>query len=87
MKKTEEIRQPSSCLNQSQSDEPLFVLCGRDPHAPAVVRVWAAEYLDAHAADWTARRMAKHAEALELADEMERWRLEHVEAAARTPAA
>lgn len=35
-----ELSDPSSCLNRSQDDEPLFVLCARDQFAPFVVAEW-----------------------------------------------
>lgn len=41
MLKSEELSNPQSCLNTAESDEPLFVLKGRDKHAPALVWLWA----------------------------------------------
>ena len=32
----------SKCLENSQPDEPVFILCARDKTAPAVVMEWAA---------------------------------------------
>lgn len=69
MRKTDELMQPSSCINKSRPDEWVFVLCARDPHAPAAVRKWADDYEraggnpeKAESARWTA-------------DQMEQWRL------------
>lgn len=31
------------CYNKAKDDEPVFVLLGRDPHAPALVEAWAQE--------------------------------------------
>lgn len=39
--KLEELR--SGCFARAMDDEPMFVLLGRDPGAPALVRRWAAE--------------------------------------------
>lgn len=52
------------CYNKAEPDEPMFVLLGRDPLAPDVVRFWAA------------RRGAndeKALEALACAKAMELW--------------
>lgn len=80
MIKSKEIRHPKSCLNQSQSDEPIFVLCARDEGAPAAVRSWARRYVERHdkAGTLTERRNLKAAEAFELARSMQVWRREHV---------
>ena len=40
MRKTAEINQPNSCFNKAEADEPIFVLLGRDPDAPATVLDW-----------------------------------------------
>lgn len=37
----EEVLAGPSCLTRSQDTEPVFVLCGRDPAAPAAIRAWA----------------------------------------------
>lgn len=69
MRKIDEIEQPTSCLNKSRAEEPLFVLRAKDPLAPAVVRTWAnnAETTGAHEPE-------KIAEARALADAMEEYR-------------
>jgi hypothetical protein len=43
MKKTEEIRTPTSCFNKARDDERMFVLLARDVCAPAAIRFWANE--------------------------------------------
>lgn len=40
MRKTDEIKNTDSCLNQSRSDEMLFVLCARDKAAPIAILLW-----------------------------------------------
>jgi len=64
-----------SCLTQAADDEPLFVLRANDELAPLIVRFWAREYamkIDADGDDY-GRRLAKYREALDIADEMQRW--------------
>lgn len=43
MRKRDELADPKSCLNKARDDERIFVLLGRDPAAPAVIRAWARE--------------------------------------------
>ena len=60
-------------LANTKSDEPVFVLCGRDKLAPSVIREWAAQ---------AAKHGAPHsktATAIVIADNMERWQEEHPE--------
>jgi len=40
MIKYDELRQIDSCINRAHDDEPVFVLLGRDPAAPAVIQEW-----------------------------------------------
>lgn len=79
MKKRDEIEQPTSCLNHSQPDEPIFVLCARDPVASRIVRGWAERYKEMKLAQgvMTMRQVAKYNEAHALADEMDAWALDH----------
>lgn len=56
------------CLGRSRDDEPVFVLCARDPLAPALVREWAFCYERLNGAS------PKVDEALQLADQMRVWR-------------
>lgn len=77
--KIKELNEPRSCLNRAKSDEPIFVLRANDPGAPAAVRSWARRYVERHvkAGTMSNARQDKAAEAFELADSMEKWRLEH----------
>lgn len=70
MQKNREIADPESCLNRSEDDEPLFVLRAKDPIAAIIVRRWAqaADYEKLHEPE-------KIAEALELADAMDEYRV------------
>jgi hypothetical protein len=68
MIKSEELKNPDSCLNRAREDEMLFVLLGRDAAAPHAIREWAAQRI----------RLGKNkpeddqiAEALEAADRMD----------------
>jgi hypothetical protein len=70
MIKSKEISDPSSCLNRSEDDEMVFVLCARDPVAPDLVRIWA------NCRDGNGGKPEKVQEARECADAMERWRAE-----------
>lgn len=54
------------CYAEAGPDEPMFVLLGRDRHAPLLVRLWA---LLRHE---EGEEEAKVREALECADEMEK---------------
>ena len=69
MKKTDEMTDPSSCINKAADDEPLFVLCANDPLAAGVVDYWAnqAEGTNLH-------EIYKINIARELAQEMRRWK-------------
>jgi hypothetical protein len=62
-----------SCLGKSKPDEPVFLLCGRDPHGPAGVRAWATAYFNAGG------KHSKSDDALDCARQMEEWRVENVE--------
>lgn len=75
MIKTAEIEQPTSCLNHSQPDEPIFVLCARDPVAARIVRAWAERYAESKGGreNLNAKQAAKYAEAHALADAMDVW--------------
>ncbi len=56
------------CYARAAPDEPMFILLGRDRHAPTLVRVWA--LLRCREGE----DEAKVAEALACADAMEDWR-------------
>jgi hypothetical protein len=40
MRTSQEISEPTSCLNKAREDEMVFVLLGRDPAAPVAIRAW-----------------------------------------------
>jgi hypothetical protein len=68
------------CFARAALDEPLFVLRAQDVSAPALVREWAEQFRQDHIDNRTAgyalaKAIAKHTEALEVADKMEKWRL------------
>lgn len=80
------IENGPSCLLRSQPDEPVFVLCARDPVAAITVRDWA-DYREhrmlnratgpAHMSpEWT-REDNKIKEARQLADQMDAWKANH----------
>lgn len=82
MKTRDELLNPTSCLNRSQADEPIFVLCARDAVAAHVVEYWASAYIlhkQDHATDGqlTAKQHAKVEEARQLAKEMREWKRAH----------
>lgn len=68
MRKADEVEDPNSCLNRSQSDEPLFVLCARDVIAHEAVRTWAMR------AERLGVNPEKVADARAVADAMVAWR-------------
>ena len=70
----------NGCLSRAEADEPLFVLMGRDPHAPMLVRDWAFRRAD-HIAKGLRPEAdrAKVTEALALAEKMEVWNLAYRE--------
>jgi hypothetical protein len=55
------------CYENAHPDEPMFVLLGRDPDAPILVRLWAAKRKAA------GELPEKVDEANRCADAMERW--------------
>lgn len=62
---------PFDCHAAAAPDEPMFVLLGRDPNAPALVRQWAMER-----SKMGADEQPKVMEALSVAADMERYRLD-----------
>ncbi len=56
------------CLGKSADDEPVFVLCARDPLASMTVRTWATGAIAAKL------HIPKITSALEIANEMDAWR-------------
>lgn len=65
------------CLGRSQDDEFVFILCARDPDAPAAVKEWASRYKARHRYNGTfdERRQVKYREAIDCANQMEEWRM------------
>ena len=60
-----------SCYDKAEPDEPMFTLLARDPMAPSLLRMWAAQ-------KWQhGERSDKIAEARGIADAMDAWRKEH----------
>lgn len=65
-----ELSNPESCLNKSEDDEPVFVICARDPLAAEIIREWAVRYISSKAAGGVAPTEAqarKYHEALQIA--------------------
>jgi hypothetical protein len=60
------------CMHKIAPDEPFFVLRANDPIAPAVVRMWAAQYWQ------SGGDPEKVAEARRCAEAMEAWHREHL---------
>ena len=61
----------STCLAKAAEDEPIFVLRGRDRLTPYIVRQWA------EGARLAGTPMEKVKDAQQLADDIERWQVEH----------
>lgn len=71
MKKVDELKTPTSCLNKAAADEPIFVLRAKDALAAMAVRHWATMAEGTHESD-------KLEEARQLADKMDEWRMEYL---------
>ncbi len=63
------------CFSKAMEDEPMFVLLGRDPHAPDLVRKWAMNRRN-EVDEGTRPKadMAQVNEAFDTATAMEEWR-------------
>lgn len=76
--KAETIRDPNSCLNRAEFDEPVFVLRANDPVAAFIVEKWADEYMrckhihNDHGALTEAQRQ-KYEDAVDVAARMRTW--------------
>jgi hypothetical protein len=68
MRKKEEERISTSCLNKAKPDEMIFVLLGRDQAAPFAIRIWATERIRLGKNKRTDRQIV---EALHVAQTME----------------
>lgn len=75
--KAETIRNPDSCLNRAEFDEPVFVLRASDPCAALVVEQWAHLYQHQKAISQgdrlTQDQHAKFEDALDVAARMRTW--------------
>lgn len=66
------------CFNAALEDEPMFVLLARDPSAPDLVRDWARKReANIQVGMRSDSDTPKVIEARQLADSMERWRVEN----------
>jgi len=63
---------PNGCLARALPDEPMFILLGRDPSAPAAIRGWVDERSKLENQD-----SSQLAAALNDASEFEAWRIAH----------
>lgn len=66
MLKKQELSLPNSCLNKASSNEPIFVIRGKDPLAPMLIRHWATMADGVH-------EIGKVEEARSFAEEIEKW--------------
>ena len=66
MSKAEVLRNPSSCLNKANPNEPIFVLRANDPIAAQIIRLWAAASEGVHEEE---KRMI----AAQIADDFDAW--------------
>lgn len=74
-------REGDRCYDAALDDEPMFVLLGRDPSAPALVRQWAAiRRVDVEAGTRPATDLKQIEEAEALAERMKAWRIDADEA-------
>lgn len=78
MIKRHELSSSRSCLNKADSEEPLFVLRAKDPMAPMAIRHWVTMSLTNHSNE-------KIVEAIDLAEQMEKWYQQNVPQVAAMP--
>lgn len=76
--KIEEMK--DGCFAKAALDEPIFVLRAQDRSAPKLVRQWAEIFRQHHLKVGTtghelAKAIAKHTDAMKIADDMEAWAL------------
>lgn len=88
MTKKEELEaalKGDGCLGRSAEDEPVFVICGRDPVAGRILREWAdhREILAVRTGQLTDREKLKIAGARREALQMDQWRRELLAAQAK----
>lgn len=68
-----ELNQETSCFNRAESNEPMFILLGRDPVAAMLIREWCKRRLDFGKNKFDDAQIL---EALRLADRMDDFRQE-----------
>lgn len=73
MRRTEELKNPHSCINKAHESEMVFVLLARDPVAPILIREWVKMRV---AIGKNKPDDAQILEALQCADTMEKERYE-----------
>ena len=71
MNKQQTLKDPQSCLNKAEPDEPLFVIRAKDPIGANTVRHWCAMAIGSHEPE-------KIADARKVADAMDDWRKANV---------
>ncbi len=71
MLKKLELAKTFSCLSKAKPDEPIFVIRAKDELASQTLRLWAAMAEGLHEPE-------KISEALQCADEMDKWRSENI---------
>lgn len=79
MLKKLELAKTFSCLNKAKPDEPIFVIRAKDELASQTLRLWAAMADGLHEPE-------KISEALQCADEMDKWRSENIVGAVKAMA-
>lgn len=77
MLKRDELSDAGSCLNKAEDNEPLFVLRANDPLAPAIVSMWARDYI-VEKGGWgnmSDNQKKKYTEAMDCAGHMRIWQM------------
>ena len=71
MNKSDELKNPISCLNKASPNEPIFVLRANDLIAPQTIKLWAAMAHGEH-------EELKIQAALDLAESMENYQMQNL---------
>jgi hypothetical protein len=74
MLKAMELKDPNSCLNRAEDDEPIFVIRANDELAPSIVRNWCAHYMVSKGDAITAQQQIKLQEAMDISYAMKLWK-------------
>jgi hypothetical protein len=77
MAETKASPNPNGCLARALPHEPFLVLLARDPVAPAAIRYWCGERMALKLDGHTGTESEQIVEAMQTADLMESWRVEH----------